>query len=287
MPVLHTIVARTIDLTALVLPALGGRLAFAVLRRPAGRARAHPEEQELIGRAEQDAIDLRGTRVATYRWGSGRSTVLLVHGWASRASRLGALVDALVGAGHTVVAFDAPGHGASGGHRTTILDYRDIVLELQRRHGSFDTVIGYSFGALSSFVALRGGLRARRLVVLAGVSRFEHLVTGFREQLGLHPRVDGLLRSRVEGFLRGSEPDVWRRFSADARPGEVLVERILVVHDEDDEVVGVHQAHEVAAAYGERAELVLTRGLGHRRIRRDPEVVARVLDFVGPAVAAR
>ena len=35
----------------------------------------------------------------------------------------------------------------------------------------------------------------------------------------------------------------------------------------------------VAAAHGDRARLVTTRGLGHRRILADPDVVSLVADF--------
>jgi hypothetical protein len=45
-------------------------------------------------------------------------------------------------------------------------------------------------------------------------------------------------------------------------------------------MVDVGQARRIAAAYAGRARLVTTRGLGHRRILGDPEVVETVLDFV-------
>ncbi|WP_235023781.1 alpha/beta hydrolase family protein [Streptomyces sp. WAC05374] len=60
---------------------------------------------------------------------------------------------------------------------------------------------------------------------------------------------------------------------------------VLLLHDEDDDMTPVAQSRLAAAALGDRARLVLTKGLGHRRILADPDVVARAVDFVVTAGA--
>jgi hypothetical protein len=58
---------------------------------------------------------------------------------------------------------------------------------------------------------------------------------------------------------------------------------MLVIHNEDDLVVDVSQAHRIAAAHGSKARLMTTHGLGHHRILADPVVVEQIVDFVAAA----
>ena len=53
----------------------------------------------------------------------------------------------------------------------------------------------------------------------------------------------------------------------------------LVVHDRDDVFTPVTDGAAIAAAWSS-ARLRVTSGLGHRRLLRDPDVVAEVVDFV-------
>lgn len=54
---------------------------------------------------------------------------------------------------------------------------------------------------------------------------------------------------------------------------------LLLVHDRDDKEVDTPDTEDLAAAWP-GSTVVRTTGLGHRRILRDPAVVARVLDFL-------
>jgi hypothetical protein len=67
------------------------------------------------------------------------------------------------------------------------------------------------------------------------------------------------------------------------RPAEAAVRRVprlpvLVVHDEEDEETPYEGGERVAATF-EQGMLMRTRGLGHRRLLRDPIVAARVAEF--------
>jgi pimeloyl-ACP methyl ester carboxylesterase len=67
-----------------------------------------------------------------------------------------------------------------------------------------------------------------------------------------------------------------------SRVGPRMKAPLLVIHDEEDREVPI-EAGELVARSWPGAELVRTRGLGHRRILRDPAVVARAVEFaVGP-----
>lgn len=269
----------TLNAASLIAPRLAGQAVFALFAHPAGRAGVRPAERELTAQAHVGRLTVSGKKVVTYRWGSGERPVLLVHGWQSRGSHLGYFISALREKGYSPVAFDAPGHGDSGGRGTTILEYREIMRQLHSEYGTFEAVVAHSFGVMASFFALRGAIRSNRLVAIGGVAEFDYLIDQFCGGLGLRPRLKQELRRRVEGLLFPGEQKTWRRFSATYRPDEIRIP-LLVIHDEDDDVVAVGQAHRIAAAYREQADVFITRGLGHRRILGDPEAVASALDFV-------
>lgn len=255
-----------------------GAPAFRLFSTTPPRARVRPEQREVHDRAETGALTVDGHQIRTYRWGDGGRPVLLVHGVGGRAANFAELVPGIEALGLTAVAYDAPGHGESSGSTCTILQHRAVMAAMHRRHGDFHAVIGHSFGGTSAYLAVRGGVRTERLVSIASMADFGALPESFCALLGLRPALAAELRRRSERYF-APEQDVWRRFSADHRPWEVDA-AVLVVHDEDDREVSVEQGRRLARSYGERAELVVTRGLGHRRILADAAVTGRVLDFL-------
>ncbi|NUK60300.1 alpha/beta hydrolase [Streptomyces lunaelactis] len=273
-PLLRTV----LNATSHVAPGLAGRAVFALFARPLGRSRPRPSEREVLAEARAGRLTVNGKRVVTYTWGDGERPVLLVHGWSSRGSRFTDFVTALRDRGYSPVAFDAPGHGDSEGRATTILEYREIIRQLHARHGDFEAVVAHSFGVLATFFALRDGVVARRIVGVGGVGSFDYLVDGFCAGLGLRDRLKDELRRHIEGLLFPGEPGIWQRFNVAYRPEEVGVP-VLLFHDEGDDMVPLSQSRLTAAAHGERARLVVTRGLGHRRILADPQVVAEAVAF--------
>ncbi|WP_329620290.1 alpha/beta hydrolase [Streptomyces sp. NBC_01255] len=272
------LVRTVLNLAARVAPGPAGRLAFHLFVRPLGRARQRPEEQTLFAAARTERLHVRGKDVVTYAWGDGRRPVLLVHGWSSRASRLTAFAEALLERGYSPVAFDAPGHGESSGKASNIIEYRAVIKELHARHGDFDAVVAHSFGVLATHLALRDGVRVGRFVGLGGVGSFTMLLAGFRAGFGVDELVIRRMRAHVERRVAPGEPGIWDRLDADRAAAELALP-VLLFHDEGDDMVPVVQARRLARAHGDRARLVVTRGLGHRRILTDPGVVAEAVEF--------
>ncbi|WP_328301755.1 alpha/beta hydrolase [Streptomyces sp. NBC_00435] len=275
-----SLLSTTLNITVRVAPGPVGRVAFALFVRPLGRPKVRPGEAEVMARAVTGRLVVDGIPVTTYRWGDGGRPVLIVHGWSSRASRFAGFVEALRARGRTVVAFDAPGHGESGGRSTTILRQREIIRQLHARHGGFSDVVAHSFGVVSTFFALRDGIRADRIVAIGAVADFDYLAERFRGLTGLNQAVEDAMRGHVQRRLFPDEPGVWPRFDVCHHPEEVPSE-ILLVHDADDDTSPPGQSRAIAAAYGERARLIETRGLGHRRILAAPEIIGAAVEFLG------
>src|SRR2546426_6342257 len=64
-------------------------------------------DEEFVDTGTRFMVRSEGQDIAAWEWGTG-PTVLLVHGWGSRAGRFRALATALIESGFRVVAHDAP-----------------------------------------------------------------------------------------------------------------------------------------------------------------------------------
>jgi pimeloyl-ACP methyl ester carboxylesterase len=202
----------------------------------------------------------------------------MLHGWESRGARFAQLAEKLSTDGYTPLTFDSPGHGDSQGDRATILDYLAICRALQERYGAFEAVVAHSFGVLCAFYALKQNVRARCVVALSGVSDFHYLLDAFSQRLNLIEPVRERLRRRIEQLFAPFE-DVWNRFSVTYNT-QKLQQRVLIIHDIQDDMVSVEQARKTAEQFGVRAELQITDGLGHSRLLGDPAVLDRVCVFI-------
>ena len=217
-------------------------------------------------------------RIAAWRWGTG-PTALLVHGWEGRGSQLGALVEPLVAAGMAVVAFDAPGHGSSPGNRLYLTDLADCIADVAAASGPLHAVVAHSFGAAAALLAhARNGLDASRNVVLAPNVLLEDSVSQFARAIAL----DAPDRALFEASLAEHAGVAAGALTLDHLVG-TRDTQLLVVHDRDDREVSVAQGERLAQRWP-GAELVLTEGLGHRRVLRDLGVVARVAQFASAGV---
>jgi pimeloyl-ACP methyl ester carboxylesterase len=206
--------------------------------------------------------------------------VLLVHGWEGRGSQLGAFVDPLVRAGLSVVAFDAPGHGDSPGHRLYLTDLADAIIDVAHTVGPLHAIIAHSFGAPAVLLAhQRGGVNAARNAMIAPNALVDAAVAAFARAVALDDRD----RAALEHQLASHNGVSLGALQLDHLVGERDA-ALLVVHDRDDREVPFVHGERLAAAWRE-AKLHATEGLGHRRILRDASVIAEVVEFLGHGVA--
>ena len=234
-----------------------------------------PDEARFLGSARRFAVRAVGVSIAGYRWGpEGAPRVLLAHGWWSHAGRFVALADALCSRGFEVVAFDAPGHGRSGGWRATMPEFAWTIRAVADTVGPLHATVGHSLGGAASIFALSRGLAAGRAIVISAPADVPHWADRFRDALRLAPEVDSRMRRNLERRLgvRFEELMINRVAGALRLPG-------LVIHDADDRDVPQAEGREIAADWP-GAEFRGTRGLGHRKVLRDPDVIRWVGEFV-------
>lgn len=272
-----------------VFPSLAARVAVDWMFRTR-RPRVEAWERELSESAERLSLSGPSGPLAVYRWGRG-PLVLLVHGWNSRATQLGAFVPKLVAEGFQVVAFDAPGHGESAGAESSVVAFAsafDAVVDAVRPfcqpiHG----IIAHSLGGSAVTFAIRrapsegehgdAALSRTRLVFIAPPTDMREVTGQFSSALGLGDRTLSVMQQVAERRLRTRFDDVHTvRLAADMQLP------LLVLHDEQDRAVSIDHSRRLAEAWPE-AELGVTSGLGHNRILRDEATVKRAIEFVRAA----
>ena len=217
--------------------------------------------------------------IAAWRWGFG-PTVLLVHGWEGRGSQLGAFVAPLVDAGMSVVAFDAPGHGDSPDQRLYLTDLADCIADVAKAVGPLHGIVAHSFGAAAVLLAnARAGVVAPRNVMVSPNVLIDEAIRRFANLVGLD-HIDRDALSRKLGDQSGVSIDSLALDRLAANRDEAL----LVIHDREDREVPFVHGDRLAATWP-GAELVATDNLGHRRILRDPAVIAAVVEHLRDGVA--
>ncbi|MEO1698880.1 MAG: alpha/beta fold hydrolase [Planctomycetota bacterium] len=261
-----------------VAPGAAARAAHELFCTPRRRKRPDREERALCA-AEPFPVRDGLRRLAGWRWGDPTApTVLLAHGWEGRGSQLGAFAEPLVEAGFSAVAWDAPGHGDSPGRTSSLVEFVDALWSAQRAvergGGEVRAVVAHSFGAAATALAFDEGLDVDAAALIAPPPSLAPYSERFRDTVRLSPRVhERMIDSMERRFkVRFSDLDVEHT----TPPAST---RLLVVSDEDDREVAPAETERVARHFAD-AERLVTSGLGHRRILRDPAVHRRVTRFV-------
>jgi pimeloyl-ACP methyl ester carboxylesterase len=253
------------------IPALSARLAEALFRTPPRHSRLWREERALE-EAQFSRMPFGTAWLATWRWGSGPA-VLLAHGWGGHGGRLTPFVGPLTEAGFSVIAFDAPGHGASPGRQSSLPEFVEAVCAIARTYGPLEAAIGHSLGAAACALAARNGIPIPRVVLLSAPHDMEKYSGRFARFYRMPVTTRDAMKRRLEQRYRFQWPDL-------KVAGSECRAQLLVFHDHGDGKVPFRDGLEIVRTWP-NADLVRTRGLGHHRILRDPKVIARAVAFVG------
>ncbi len=224
-------------------------------------------------------MSYHGTAVKVLRYGPADGPkVLALHGWNGKAAMLHRMCLALAEAGYNVFAPDLPGHGASGGKRYAFHQLGKAVTEMFAPEGEFAALIGHSGGGLIASIALAEGFPTQTYVPIGAPSSLYRLLKSYVEVSHMPERtLDYIARYYDRRY----------KIPIDSLGSKVLTRmdlRTLVIHDRDDWMVNVDNAHEWASAARE-AELEVTDCFTHLSIVNAPQIHSRIIDFIGKAPA--
>lgn len=228
----------------------------------------HKSIQKLI------SVPAINKEVMVYNYGESDNKVILVHGWSGRGTQLFKIADELLNAGYSTISFDAPAHGKSPGKTTIMVDFIATILEIEKQFGPFVAAIGHSLGGMSVLNAIKKGLKVNHAVVIGSGDIVEDILDDFVSKLELKPDVSKLLRLHFEKKY-GEKMNSYSAFLA-AKETAIPV---LVIHDKHDPEVPVEAGIHIHK-YLKNGELILTDGLGHRKILGNSKVIEKTVQFI-------
>lgn len=274
IPLLLKIVSWTFPKLEKTFPKLAHRFFITIFFTPLNYP-VPEKEQTLQEEAEKFSMEVAGKKIQCYSWGSG-PVVLLVHGWAGRATQFRKIIYALVREKYRVVGFDGPAHGNSGGRSTNIQEFEEALIKIYEKTGTPEAIIAHSFGGGAALFAAMNGLPVKKLINIAAPTIGDAIIDTYLKTINGSRSTGDSFKSYI--LQRTGKP-------FDAFTGLYFITRIsqemdlLLVHDEDDTEVPIDHALELMKRYP-GAALFKTRGLGHTRILKDEEVIKKCVSFI-------
>ena len=275
LPASLRLIRRGFQFIAALSPGLAGRLAATLFMTPQ-KKKVSSRSAALFQEAERLSIPFGGRGLAAYVWEAEGPTVLLVHGWEANASSMRHFVMPLREQGFRVVAFDAPAHGNSTGKQTHLIELGKALETVIQKLGPVDSIVAHSLGAMVTLLALgrSPSIAVKRFVSIGAPSRANDLIDMWCGVVGLKRKAKAEMRQRVARRL-GVPLHILTAEEAVAGlelPG-------LIIHDLEDERVPFKNS-ELISDNWTNAQLMSTRGLGHRGALRDARTIGEVVSFL-------
>ncbi|HET8854825.1 MAG TPA: alpha/beta hydrolase [Salinimicrobium sp.] len=258
-----------------VSPTLASRFAARLFLTPF-RYKLPQREKEMDAQSRQENIYVPAIRreIVVYHYGDSPRKIALVHGWSGRGTQLSFLAAALIKNGFSVISFDAPGHGKAPGKISMMPFFSKTLSFLEEQYGPFEAAVGHSLGGMAALKAVKDGLPLEKLVIIGTANSVTNITKDFAQNMHLSQEVAVKMKSYLDRKF-GQDMD---NFSGAVSAKEVNIPT-LVVHDKDDVDVQVSSAYEIKEEL-ENGELLITSGLGHRRILGNKMVISKIIEFL-------
>ena len=241
-------------------------------------------DRKVMANAGIETIDFEDQILYCYSWGEGK-TVLLVHGWGSRASHLALLARHLARTGFKAIVIDAPSHGRSHKRgkkpQSSMFEFGRALSTVTAEMGPLYALVGHSLGALAAFFTSAGHeklapyqVRPERLVLISSPISIKHMIEVYCIREGMDSEQERQLTTELEQGFDFSVAD-YSVLQAHNR----IRSKLLIVHDKEDVEVLFSDAvslHEDQAG----SQLITTKGGGHHRILADRVMLRAVQDFL-------
>lgn len=250
--------------------------ALDLFRTPQTRNTRLPSQ--IFDKAEKLQFDIEGTIVHGYSWNHNvRKKVLIVHGFESSIVNFDHFVFPLMDKGYGVLAFDAPGHGRSGGTTITAPLFAQMITMICEKYGPVQSFMAHSFGGLTLSMALENMEHSEnsKVVFIAPLTELKTAAESFFHLLKLNEKVEKEFDKLITDM--GGYPLEWYSIR---RAIKNIKAQVLWLHDEDDDQTPLRDALKVKKDAPANVKFLITKGLGHSKIYTDKKMVQEILDFL-------
>lgn len=233
-------------------------------------------EKEMEQKSTKEVVTVTSINrdIMVYQYGNSKKKILLIHGWSGTGTQMAVISKQLVEQGFEVISFDAPGHGKAPGKISMMPFFIKSIHHLEKEYGPFHAAIGHSLGGMSILKAVKDGVKLNKLVVIGTANSVTHITKDFAQNMKLNDKVAGKMKAYFDTKF-GEDMDNY----SGALSAEAVKIPTLVIHDIDDVDVHVSSAYEIAKKL-KNSQLLITNGLGHRKILGDSEVINKITTFI-------
>ncbi len=233
------------------------------------------KEMDALFLQEKVLVPLINREIVIYRNSSANSgiKILLAHGWSGRGTQMPDIALRLIKAGYEVISFDAPAHGKAPGKMSMMPYFIDSIHFIDKTYGPFYGAVGHSLGGMSLLKAVKNKASFQKLVIIGTANSVTHITREFAQNMKLNLKVARKMKSYFDKKF-GEDMD---NLSGALSALKVKIPT-LVIHDEDDVDVHVSSAYEIKNNL-QQGELFITKGLGHRKVLGNNEVINKITTF--------
>ena len=233
------------------------------------------EKAERVSIGIDGKLTLRGWRWKPEVTPVTDKKILILHGFDSYSYKFEKYIRPLRKQGFTVMAFDAPGHGISDGKTINSLQYKNAILNIEKKFGTFYGIMAHSIGGLAASLASEHLPKLKKLVLIAPAIEITRPIDNFSKMVSLPERVQERMYKLI--IKIGKLPVSY--FDA-RRAVKQLKVPTLWLHDEEDAVCPYHEVLPVKSLALPHVTFHITKGLGHSNIYRDPQTVKTIVGFL-------
>lgn len=198
-----------------------------------------------------------------------------MHGWSGRATQFFKIIESLLAEGYHVYSIEAPAHGESDQKKTHMLEFVHSIEKANEGFGPFQHAIGHSLGGMALFNAMKNEkFKPETLSVIGSPASIENVVFDFCEKIEASEKVGERIIRYIESRY---DLKIWQ--ASTAYLAEQFDPQGIIVHDEDDADVDIENAKELERKWS-NANLIITEGLGHRKILMKDQVIDKIIAFL-------
>ncbi|MDQ6610748.1 MAG: alpha/beta hydrolase [Bacteroidota bacterium] len=229
-------------------------------------------------KAEKLQFVFEGYTIIGYRFNHPlQKKVLILHGFESSVINFDRYINPLLKKGYEVLAFDAPAHGSSSGSRINAVDYKNFIIHILKTYGPITSFITHSFGGLALSLALEEVPHNKewKAVLIAPATESTTAMDHFFKLL----KLDNEVRLEFDALITeaNNKPPQWYSVS---RAAPNIKAQVLFLQDKTDNLTPLSDVEPIMAKKYPNFQFVISDGLGHRRIYRNPATIEAIMRFL-------
>lgn len=239
-----------------------------------------PPHQKILEDAETGTLEVtlfdeNKQQIVTYVWGQGDKTVLLLHGWESKAADYYKLIPRLLEEGYRVLSLDFPAHGNSSGNQTSLPEFIKTVTQYFNQSQRVDAIVAHSLGGTAAFTwlleqkDLKNALDVQKLILIGSPIVPVNFFEGAFNFLGIHRRIRNRFYQKAKRkFGKGIED-----FALPVLESTNFQEKVVGLYDHSDKVVNIKEA-KLYHQQNPNLSMRYFQDIGHHQMIKNKEIIA-------------